>query len=143
MWEENLAGMTISELKELLKRHDLVRSGTRQQMISRLSISLWRGELLKYESLEKMTVPELKELLKADGKSFAGKKKELIDELIGKEQTLSEKLQKMNNLYYRSALDRFSLIRGDADSFQQITADALPGADAAFFEFALHPQHVH
>ena len=83
MWEENLAGMTISELKELLKRHDLVRSGTRQQMISRLSISLWRGELLKYESLEKMTVPELKELLKADGKSFAGKKKELIERVGG------------------------------------------------------------
>ena len=75
--------LSLGELKELMKRRDLITSGTRANMVSRLTTSLWRDELVNYELYENMTIGELKELLKYRSLTTFGNKKELIERLLG------------------------------------------------------------
>ena len=74
-----IAGLTVGELKELLKAAGLATSGKKEQMVDRLVDNY--NEKVR-DSYRSMTIAELKELLKVAGLRTAGKKEDLVERLF-------------------------------------------------------------
>ena len=79
-----IAGLTVGELKELLKAAGLAISGKKEQMVDRL-VDYYNEEVR--DSYRSMTIAELKELLKAAGLRTAGRKKTLWNDCLNTTQT--------------------------------------------------------